>query len=171
MKKSLILLFTMALPLLAMAQNLKIGFFSYETLLKGMPEYVTAMQNVATLRAQYDADADRSTKEFNAKYEQFLAEQKDLAPSIRTKRQVELQSIMQRNAAFKLEADRLLTKAQAEAVAPAKAKLDAAIRQAGIKAGFAAIINTDNNGVPFINPAWAEDATLLIKNELLNAQP
>ena len=97
----------------------------------------------------------RATDEFNLKYEAFLDGLKDFAPAIRMKRQAELQELMEKNMAFKQEAARLLQKAEAEALAPLKARLNQAIAKVGEQRGLAFILNTDNNNAPYLHPHWA----------------
>ena len=71
MKKLFLLLFVLALPLLASAQ-IRFGYFSYDTVLKSMPDYLMAQRNIDDLRQKYDNEMKRSEQEFNAKYEEFL---------------------------------------------------------------------------------------------------
>ena len=95
--KKLYLLFLLAvMPLLASAQNVKFGYFSYAEVLASMPDKAIVEKNLAELRAKYDAETKRVENEFNAKYEQFLEGQRDFAPTILQKRQAELQELMKK---------------------------------------------------------------------------
>ena len=85
---------------------------------------------------------------------------------IRMKRQAELQELMEKNMAFKQEAARLLQKAEAEALAPLKARLNQAIAKVGEQRGLAFILNTDNNNAPYLNPALGENVSAAISAEL-----
>ena len=49
MKKTLLFIILLAMPLLASAQ-IRFGYFSFDTMLKEMPEYVKAQADVDTLR-------------------------------------------------------------------------------------------------------------------------
>lgn len=166
MKKSILFLLLLSLPLLASAQSLKFAYFSYDEVLKSMPDYVVAARNLDELRAKYDAELQRSENDFHAKYEDFLEGQKDFAPSILKKRQAELQEMIDKNEAFKQESQRLLNQAQADAYAPVVAKLNAAIRQMGTTKGYAFILNTDNNALPYVDALVGEDITEMLKNML-----
>ena len=117
MKKLFLLLFVLALPLLASAQ-MRFGVCSYSTLLKSMPEYLMAQRSIDDLRQKYESEMKRSEQEFNVKYEEFLDEQRDLVPAILRKRQTEIQEMMEKNVAFKQEAQRLLKQAETDALAP-----------------------------------------------------
>ena len=90
---------------------IRFGYLSCDSVLHSMPEYNAAMKNLKELKAKYDSEMKRVEDEFNNKYELFLEGQSDFAPSIRQKRQAELQELMEKNMAFKEEARRLLEKA------------------------------------------------------------
>lgn len=89
---------------------IRFGYLSCDSVLHSMPEYNAAMKNLKELKAKYDSEMKRVEDEFNNKYELFLEGQSDFAPSIRQKRQAELQELMEKNMAFKEEARRLLEK-------------------------------------------------------------
>ena len=101
MKKTILLLFAVVFAAMANAQELKFAYFSYDAALKSMPDYGLALVNVDKLRTQYDNEIKRAEKEFNAKYEDFLENQRSLAPAILDKRQAELQELLQKNLKFK----------------------------------------------------------------------
>lgn len=165
MKKLFLLIVLCVLSLTAGAQT-RFGYFSYEEVLKSMPDYVLAQRSINDLRLKYDAELKRAEDEFNSKYEEFLEVQKDLVPAILHKRQAELQEMMQKNINFKKESQRLLQQAETEAYAPVKAKLNEAVAKVGQTKGYAFILNTDNNACPFVNPEMGEDATEAIKAEI-----
>ena len=148
------------------AQQMKLGYFSYDAVLKATPDYISAMSSIENLKKQYDAEIQIAQKDFNDKYENFIENQSGMAEAIREKRQSELQSILERNMAFKQESDRLLAKAEEEALAPLRSKLDNAIRALGSERDFIAILNTDNNAVPYINPVIGEDVTDILIDKI-----
>lgn len=156
----------MLLPLLASAQQLRFGYFSYQEVFKSMAGYSIAMKHIDDLRKQYDAEMKRVEEEFNKKYEEFLDGQKDFAPSIREKRQAELQEMMEKNIAFKQEARRLIRQAEEEAMAPLKERLSFVLNALGKEKGYAFIINTDNNTLPFVNELMGEDISVPLKERL-----
>ncbi|MDR4000295.1 MAG: OmpH family outer membrane protein, partial [Hallella sp.] len=101
---------------------------------------------------KYVNEMKRVEQEFNQKYEMFLDGQRDFAPSIRHKRQAELQELMEKNMAFKEEAKRLLKEAEGNIYKPLRDKLTAALQRVAKEKGLAFILNTDNDAVPFIDP-------------------
>ena len=165
MKKLFLLIVLGVLSLTANAQT-RFGYFSFDNVLKSMPDYVMAQRSIDDLRQKYDAEMKRAEDEFNSKYEEFLDVQKDLVPAILRKRQAELQEMMQKNINFKNEAQLLLKQAEADAFAPVKNKLYNALTKVGQAQGYAFILNTDGDACPYVNSEMGEDATELIKEAL-----
>lgn len=165
MKKLFLLIVLGVLSLTANAQT-RFGYFSFDNVLKSMPDYVMAQRSIDDLRQKYDAEMKRAEDEFNSKYEEFLDVQKDLVPAILRKRQAELQEMMQKNINFKNESQRLLKQAEADAFAPVKNKLYNALTKVGQAQGYAFILNTDGDACPYVNPEMGEDVTELIKEAL-----
>lgn len=165
MKKLFLLIVLGILSLTANAQT-RFGYFSFDNVLKSMPDYVMAQRSIDDLRQKYDAEMKRAEDEFNSKYEEFLDVQKDLVPAILRKRQAELQEMMQKNINFKNESQRLLKQAEADAFAPVKNELYNALTKVGQAQGYAFILNTDGDACPYVNPEMGEDATELIKEAL-----
>ncbi len=143
----------------AEAQALRFGYLSYDTVMHRLPDYAIACRNLKSLKENYDAEMKRVEDEFNTKYEFFLQDQRSLAPTILQKRQAELQELMEKNLAFKEKALQLLKQAEADALAPVRKKIDAAIGQVGLRLGLAFVLNTDNNAAPWLNPALGMDVT------------
>ena len=166
MKKSLFTILCLVLLSLSATAQVRIGFFSYETMLKAMPEYPQMQEELRKLRSQYDDETKRSEEEFNAKYEEFLDSYSTLATSIRRKRQTELQQLMESNIKFRDEARRLLRQAEDDAMAPLQQRLDATIRSVAQKHGFTFMLNTDSHACPYIDPAFGEDVSNLLKEAL-----
>jgi len=158
MKKAALLLLLCTLTLAAGAQS-RFGHLSYRQALQSMPAYAEAQADLDKLRDQYNAEMTRAEDEFNKKYEEFLEGQNDFAPSIRNKRQSELQELMQKNIAFKQEARRLLDKAEKEAIEPLRHSLDAAITSVAHGMGLAFVLNTDNNAVPYVDETMGLNIT------------
>ncbi len=138
-------------------QPFRFGYFSYQKTFETMPDHTIAQRNMEDLKAKYDKEMQRVEEEFNQKYELFLDGQRDFAPSIRHKRQAELQELMEKNLAFKAEAQRLLKEAQDNAYKPLREKIVSALQKVGREKGLAFILNTDNDAAPFIDPAIGFD--------------
>lgn len=171
-KKIFLALLAFALfPLAILAQDtvqkpLRFGYFSYAQVVKSVDYYSIAHHGVDELRAQYAAEAKRSEDDFNKKYEAFIEEQSDLASNIRKKRQAELMDLMEKNSNFKKEAERLISEAERSANDSLRTIINAAVREIGTERGYAFILNTDNNSLPFVNPANGEDITAALEAKL-----
>lgn len=150
---------TMAINQDGQQSAIRFGYLSCDSVLHAMPEYNAAMKNLKELKAKYDSEMKRVEDEFNNKYELFLEGQSDFAPSIRQKRQAELQELMEKNMAFKNEARRLLEQAKQEALTPLKKTIQATITRIGQQKGFAFVVNTDGGYMPYLNTIMGEDIT------------
>ena len=181
MKKKLLYVALVLMPLATFAQqattpsqqtvatsqnSLRFGYFSFQEIFHTMPGYAVAKHNMDDLRKKYDAETKRSEDEFNSKYEEFLDGQRSFAPSILEKRQAELRELMTKNIAFKAESERLLKQAEEEAYAPLKAQIKTAVQKVGKAKGFAFIMNTDNESLPYVDATMGENVTELIKENL-----
>lgn len=145
---------------------LKIGYFSYDEALRAMPDYSIVTAKLHDLRSQYDAEMQDAEKEFNEKYESFLENQKIMADAIREKRQSELQSMMERNVAFRHEAERLMAQAEQESMAPLHEKLNKVIANIAEERAYIMVVNTDSNACPYLNPIMAENISILVIERL-----
>ena len=167
MKKNLLFLAFALVALSASAQPaLRFGYFSFEQVFHTMPGYAIAKHNMDELRSKYDEETKRVENEFNSKYEEFLDGQRSYAKTILEKRQAELRELMEKNIAFKAEANRLLKQAEDEAFAPLKAKVNEEAQKMGKEKGFAFILNTDNNAAPYLNAEMGEDITAALEEKL-----
>ena len=139
--------------------QVRLGYLSYESVMQQMPEYAQAQQNLADLKAKYEQEATRGEEEMQRKFTEFLQGQKDFPENILVKRQAELQSLMETGIKFRKECEALLQKAEKEFMNDVYSRLNQAIQTVGLEGGYAAVLNTDNNQCPFINPALGDDVT------------
>ena len=164
MKRFFCLLISL-LPLTVFAQA-QFGYLSYQTVMKEMPEYAQAQQQIATLRAKYDAEAVRGEEEFQKKFVEFMQGQKDFPQSIMQKRQAELQTLMNGGVDFRVKAQELLAQAEKEAMGEVQKKLNRAILEVGVAYGYGFILNIDDNACPYINPVAGVDVSDLVRIKL-----
>ena len=164
MKRFFFLLISL-LPLSLFAQ-VQFGYLSYQTVMKEMPEYAQAQQQMAALRAKYDAEAVRGEEEFQKKFVEFMQGQKDFPQSIMQKRQAELQTLMNGGVDFRVKAQELLAQAEKEAMGEVQKKLNRAILEVGVAYGYGFILNIDDNACPYINPVAGVDVSDLVRIKL-----
>lgn len=143
----------------------RFGYLSYSALMTELPSYSEAQNKIAQLRENYKKEIERSQKDFNAKYEEFLSEQQSLMPSIRRKRQVELEELLDGNKAFREEAMRLLQQAEADIMKPVRSELNSRIQAVAMQLGLAFVLNTDGDACPFINPEMGVDISQAVLNQ------
>ncbi|MBO7069161.1 MAG: OmpH family outer membrane protein [Bacteroidaceae bacterium] len=164
MKRLFVFLFVV-IPVVASAQ-IQFGYLSYQQVLKEMPEYAQAMQELQTLKAKYDEEAARGEAEFQKKFVDFLQGQKDFPQTIMQKRQAELQTLMDNGVAFRVQVQGLLAQAEKDLVAEVQKKLNRVLLEVGVEYGYGFILNTDDNACPYINPVVGVDLTDLVREKL-----
>ena len=153
------------LPLALFAQA-QVGYLSYQTVMKEMPEYAQAQQQLTALRAKYDAEAVRGEEEFQKKFVEFMQGQKEFPQSIMQKRQAELQTLMNGGVEFRVKAQELIAQAEKEMLGEVQKKLNRAILEVGVAYGYGFILNIDDNSCPYINPVAGVDVSDLVRIKL-----
>ena len=147
------------------------GYVSYKDIFERMPEYDEARAAFAALKSKFEDEAERSEKEFQRKFAEFLQGQRDFPPTILQKRQAELQDLMDKSVAFRQESQRLLQKAEAEMMQPVMDRLNKAIQEVAAERNLIFVLNTDDNAVPFINPQVGVTITEPLLHRLGLASP
>jgi outer membrane protein len=147
--------------------TIRFAYLSYEQALKAVPGYELAQQSLENLKAKYEAEQKRAEQDFNLKYEEFLDGQRDFPETILRKRQTELREMLERNIAFKKDIREQLTIAEDQLFSPLKELLSSALTKIAIENGYAFILNTDQNAVPFIHPALGVDINEQVKQTLI----
>ena len=163
---SVIVVLCVFLGAFAQENTLRFGYLSYEQALLSMPQYAVVQQQMADLRAQYQAETKRVEEEFNRKYEEFLEGQREFPKTILQKRQTELQELMEKNIAFRDESRRQLAAAEQEAMQPLKTRLNEVIAEIAGQQQLALVINTDANACPFIDPTMGLNIDQLVQDAL-----
>ena len=140
-----------------------IGYLSYEAVLRQMPQYDSVQVQVDELREAYEKELKRVEDEFNQKYEEFLEGRAEYPRTILLKRQQELQDMMQRNITFKNQSRRELHRAEQEAMAPLRIRLNEAIATVARQLGIVLVVNTDADACPFIEPTVSQNIEEMVK--------
>jgi outer membrane protein len=175
MKKTILFLLLIVVSLAVSAQDakesatLKFGYLSYDSVMVAMPDYADLMTSMAQLREQYEAEQKRVENDFNKKYEEFLDGQATFPKTILQKRQSELQEMLDRNIDFKKQSQKMLSDVEANLMNTIKTTINTAVSVVAQERGYAFVLNTDKEAVPFINPALGEDITEAVK-VLLNEE-
>lgn len=156
---------------IAVSAQIQFGYLSYRQVIKEMPEYAQAMQELQILKGKYDEEAARGEAEFQKKFVDFLQGQKDFPQTIMQKRQAELQTLMDNGVAFRVQVQTLLAQAEKDLVAEVQKKLNRILLEIGVEYGYGFILNTDDNACPYINPVVGVDVTDLVRRKLGTATP
>ena len=152
--------------LLLNAQKGQFGYISFNSTLKLMPEYLDAESNLQKIQADYHEEIERSKREFERQYIEFMLEQDHLSPSIVAKRQKELQLLMDNNAQFRDRVQSELEAKRAELLVPLKKKLLEAVSTVCIKQGLDYVIDIGAGTYLFINEERGIDISLQVYKAL-----
>lgn len=153
------------LPLMAAAQPY-VGYLSYSQVLKQLPDYEKVQKDLADLRSQYEAEAQRGEAEFQKKFTEFLQGQKDFPQTIMLKRQTELQALMDNGVEFRKQMQTLLAQAEKDMMSTLEQQLNKAIQEVGADLRLVCVLNTDGNNMPFLSPSMACDVTKPVLQKL-----
>lgn len=164
MKRNLFILLAL-ISMTAMAQS-RFGYVSYREIVRMLPEYSIVEAHIDELQAKYEAEIERSDREFNQKYTDFIEEQSQFPDNIRMKRHKELQELMEKSIAFKKEVNHAMREARAEMMKPLYEKIDEAVMVLCVDGDYDYILNTDERVYIAINPQKGEDITEQLKQAL-----
>ena len=164
--KLLVFILPILMFCIASSAQIQFGYVSYEQILKELPEYAQAQQDLAALKAKYETEAQKGEEEFQQKFVDFLQGQKDFPQAIMQKRQAELQSLMDSGVAFRMKSQDLIAQAEKDLMQEAQKRLNRALLEVGVEMGYGYILNIDNNNCPYINPVVGVDVTNLVRKKL-----
>ena len=168
MKRSIAILLSL-IAIGTIAQS-KFGYVSYKEIVTALPEYSIVNAHLDDLQAKYEAEIERSEREFNQKYTDFIEEQSQFPDNIRIKRHKELQELMEKAMAFKKEINDAMREARHEMMKPLHDKVNEAVMKVCIEGNYDYILDMDDRTYIAINPQSGTDVTSLVKQELAMEQ-
>jgi len=153
MKTAKTLLTTILLCVTAVvsAQEGKFGFIDFNETLRRMPDYKEAETNLRQIQSEYHEEIERSKREFERQYIEFMLEQDHLSPSIVAKRQKELQLLMDNNAQFRDDIQQELEARRDELLVPIKKKLLKAVSDVCTEKNLDYVVDTGKGTYLYIN--------------------
>lgn len=157
MRKYIFLL--LLLPMAVAAQTTTFGYFRYNKVLEQMPEYKQVCADYEGLKKQCDAEIARNEEQLTRAYVAYLDGQNEFPEPILRKRQKELQELVDKSVLFREELQAWLVTAHDSLFAPMRAKVDDAVSRVCLHNNLAYIIDLDEAGYKFINPAFGFDIT------------
>jgi len=155
--KTIVSVILVALPFSLWGQTGNFGYMDFNGTLKLMPEYKEAQDNLMKIQSDFKEEIERSKREFERQYVEFMLEQNQLAPSIVAKRQKELQVLMDTYSDFRDNVQSELENKREELLVPIKEKLIKAVNSVGMSMGLDYIIDTGTRTYLYIDPERGVD--------------
>lgn len=166
-----IALILLMLPIAALAQ-IKFGYLNYSEAKQKVPQYQQTQELYNELLKRCEQELLRNEEELTRNYVAFLDGQRDFPEPILRKRQKELQDHVDRSVRFREEVKKWLVQAHDSLFAPVNAVVDDAIARVCMHNGLAYVINLEEAGYLFVNPAMGFDITKAVVNTILkNGEP
>ena len=137
--------------LMLQAQEGKFGYIDFNATLRRMPDYIVAEANLRNIQSEYQEELERSKREFERQYIEFMLEQDHLSASIVAKRQKELQLLMDNNAQFRDNVQMELDSKREELLVPLKKKLLAAVSEVCTELSLDYVVDTGKGTYLYIN--------------------
>ena len=156
-RKLLFTLFFSAAFLALSAQDGYFGFIDFNGTLRLMPEYIEAETNLQKIQSDYREEIDRSIREFERQYIEFMLEQDNLSASVVAKRQRELQLLMDNNVQFRDRVQSELEAKRDELLVPLKKKLMEVVSEVCNRQNLDYVIDTGKGTYLFIIPEKGVD--------------
>ena len=151
-KLRLLLLAALSVSFLTIsAQEGMFGYIDFNSTLKLMPEYMEAELNLQKIQSDYREEIERSKREFERKYIEFMLDQNSLSASVVAKRQKELQLLMDNNAQFRDKVQSELEAKRDELLVPIKKKLMETVSEVCMEQNLDYVIDTGKGTYLFIN--------------------
>lgn len=152
MKVKILLALTFANAFLTLsAQEGKFGFIDFNATLRRMPDYIEAEANLRNIQSVYQDELDRSKREFERQYIEFMLEQDHLSASIVAKRQKELQLMMDNNVQFRDDVQMELEAKRDELLIPLQKKLLNAVQEVSTELNLDYVVDTGKGTYLYIN--------------------
>lgn len=166
-KLRLLLLAALSVSFLTLsAQEGMFGYIDFNSTLRLMPEYMEAEINLQKMQSDYREEIERSKREFERQYIDFMLEQDHLSASVVAKRQRELQLLMDNNAAFRDKVQKDLEIKRDELLVPIKKKLLKVVSEVCLQKSLDYVIDTGKGTYLYINDSKGVDISEAVYKQL-----
>lgn len=142
-----------------------VAYINSTELLELIPGKGEASNAIKQLNQKYKDELKFMQNDYNSKYTDFLANQNNLAESIKLRRMQELYELEQNISRFMKIAQEDIESQETQLIAPLRDKLSSIVSQLGIEQGYTCIYDKANPTLVFISPD-AVDATPFVKARL-----
>lgn len=167
MIKKFLLFIALALPMMAAAQNIKIGLIDINEVMQAMPATAEAQKTLEDIQAKYEAQAKSLQEDLQKQAEELQAmeEDKDALPAIKDRKIRAFQDSQARYQEFIQKVDAEMSQKHQELLLPITTEIKNAIDSVGREGNYTLIQNLDPSLV-FYYGAPAENITPLVKTKL-----
>jgi len=156
---------TLSAQISSLDSPLQIAYINSIDLLEMVPGKTAATKAIEQLNKKYKDELVVMQNDYNAKYTDFLANQNNMAESIKLRRMQELYELEQSINRFMKVAQEDVDSQEQQLIVPLKEKLQQAVNEVGIEQGYVCIYDKADPTLAFITPN-AVDATPLVKTKL-----
>ncbi len=157
---------SISLTCLLNAQEGRFGYIDFNATIKVMPTYLEAQLNLQQIQSEYKEEIERSKREFERQYIEFMLEQDHMSPSIVAKRQKELQLLMDNNAKFRDNVQAELESKRNELLIPIRKSLLEAIASVCEEQSLDYVVDTGTRTYLYINQTKGVDITQRVYSKL-----
>ena len=153
----------LALPMLASAQNIKIGLVDTNTIMQALPDTKTAQDKLNALSKDFQDQDNKFMAALQKKMEDYQALPETTPQATKDALAKEIQADQQKILEFEQNAQNEMQRAQEREMAPVVTKVRDAIQAVGKEGGYTII---EELGAVFYFSAPAEDITNAVKAKL-----
>lgn len=167
MFKKFLLIIALALPMMAAAQNVKIGLVDVNEVIRVMPATAAAQKQLEEVAAKYDEQAKSLQEDLQKQAEELQAMQNDTntLPAIMERKVKAFQDSQARYQEFAQKAEADIAQKQQELFLPITTEIRNAIESVGREGNYT-LIQSNASEIVFYYSAPAEDVTPLVKKKL-----
>ena len=165
LKKITLILVATILPLIAMAQTVKLGYINSQEVMMMMPEVNDVEKQLAEFNEKNMKYLQDMEKEIQDKYVKYEQEKDNMTDAIRRVQEEELMGLQQRLQTTYQALQQETQKKQAELIQPLQEKLRNAIESVSKKQGLTMVYDMMSGAILYKSEA-AIDITPAVKKEL-----
>ena len=165
LKKITLILMVVLLPLIAMAQTVKLGYINSQEVMMMMPEVNDVERQLADFNEKNMKYLQEMEAEIQNKYAKYEQEKDNMTDAIRRVQEEELMGLQQRLQTTYQALQQETQKKQAELIQPLQEKLRLAIETVSKKQGLTMVYDMVSGAILYKSEA-AIDITTAVKKEL-----
>jgi outer membrane protein len=163
MKKLFVIVCVSLLTIGAFAQKAKFGHVDSNAVFSVMPEKDEASKAVEQYALTLETQLQTLNSELEQKYNDYMANQETMTPSIKQMKEEELMNLQQRIQAFQVRAQEDMQAKELELLEPIYTKIQDAIKAVGEEGGFIYIFD---ESTLLYHSSESVDVTPLVKTKL-----